>query len=311
MLHFFLSRLARALITLLIIVSACFFVLRVSGDPAVTIMGRDAPAEAVEAFRDAWGLNEPLWVQYLAYFEAVMRGDLGQSMRNGRDAMLVVLERVPMTLALTIPAFALKLLLGLPAGVLAALYRNTMIDRAIMAFSVLGFTVPSFVMALVLSLIFAVHLRWVPSTGVGSWQHAALPVITLGIGGAAVIARFTRSAMVEVLGQPYMRTASAKGVIWRRVVGNHALPNAAIPMVTVIGLLVGYLVAGAVIVENVFAWPGVGRLLVLSVSNRDFAVVQSILLLIGATMVTANLIVDLVYGWVDPRIRTNTRRVGG
>jgi len=167
----------------------------------------------------------------------------------------------------------------------------------------LGFTVPSFVLGLVLSLIFAVTLHWVPATGSESWRSAILPIVTLGLTGAAVIARFTRSAMVEVLGQPYVRTASAKGILWRNVVSRHALPNAAIPIVTVMAFLVGYLVAGALIVENVFSWPGIGRLLVLSVTNRDFAVVQCILILIGFTMVLANFCVDLLYGWIDPRLR--------
>ena len=169
--------------------------------------------------------------------------------------------------------------------------------------AVAGFTVPSFVLGLVLVLIFAVQLGWLPSGGQETWRHAILPIVTLGVGGAAVLARFTRSAMLEVLGQPYIRTASAKGVSWRTVVLSHALPNAAIPTVTIIGFMVGTLIAGAVVVESVFSWPGVGRLLVVAVANRDLAVVQSILLLVAATMVTSNLIVDFLYGFLDPRLR--------
>ena len=172
-----------------------------------------------------------------------------------------------------------------------------------MAGAVAGFTVPSFVLGLVLVLVFAVQLGWLPSGGQDSWQAAILPVVTLGLGGAGILARFTRSAMLEVLGQPYIRTASAKGVPWRAVVTSHALPNAAIPTVTVMGFMVGSLIAGAVVVESVFSWPGVGRLLVVAVANRDLAVVQVILLLVAATMVTANLAVDLVYGMLDPRMR--------
>jgi peptide/nickel transport system permease protein len=168
---------------------------------------------------------------------------------------------------------------------------------------VAGFTIPSFVLGLLLVLLFAVQLGWLPSGGLGTWRHAILPVVTLGLGGAAVLARFTRSAMLEVLGQPYIRTASAKGVPWRAVIRNHALPNAAIPTVTIIGFMVGSLMAGAVVVESVFSWPGVGRLLVVAVSNRDLAVVQCILLLVAMTMVTANLTVDLLYGALDPRLR--------
>jgi peptide/nickel transport system permease protein len=304
MLRFLLTRLFRAALTLVLVVTFAFFVLRLSGDPALLIMGADAPPEAVDAFRAAWGLDSPLWVQYLQYFVAIFEGDLGRSMRDGRDAAEVVAERIPVTLALTVPALAIKIALGIPAGIYAALHRNSMADRAVMVLAVAGFTIPSFVLGLLLVLVFAVQLGWLPSGGQESWRHAILPVITLGIGGAAVLARFTRSAMLEVLGQPYIRTASAKGVAWRAVVSHHALPNAAIPTVTIIGFMVGSLLAGAVVVESVFSWPGVGRLLVTAVANRDLAVVQCILLLVAATMITANLIVDLLYGLLDPRLRS-------
>jgi peptide/nickel transport system permease protein len=179
-----------------------------------------------------------------------------------------------------------------------------------MTFAIAGFTVPSFVLGLVLVLVFAVQLGWLPSGGQESWRSVILPVIAMGLGGAGVLARFTRSAMLEVLGQPYIRTASAKGVPWRAVVRGHALPNAAIPTVTVVGFMVGSLMAGAVVVESVFSWPGVGRLMVVAVGNRDLAVVQCVLLLVSATMVTSNLIVDVLYGVLDPRLR-NTAPAGG
>lgn len=175
-----------------------------------------------------------------------------------------------------------------------------------MGLAVAGHTIPGFVLGLVLVLVFAVGLGWLPSSGNGSWQHAILPVPvpvpSLSLGGAAVLARFTRSAMLEVMGQAYIRSASAKGLVWRAVVLRHALPNAAIATVTVVGFMVGNLVAGAVVVESVFSWPGVGWLLVTSVANRDLAVVQSLLLLVAATMVSANLIVDALYGWINPRL---------
>jgi peptide/nickel transport system permease protein len=281
MLRFFGFRLLRAAVTIVMVVSFAFIVLRLSGDPAQIIMGADADPEAVEAFRRAWGLEEPLWVQYLRYFGAILQGDLGRSMRDGRDAILLVAERIPATLALTVPALLIKLCIGIPAGITAALYRNSAIDRAVMMLAVAGFTVPSFVLGLLLVLVFAVQLGWLPSGGQDSWRHAILPIVTMGVGGAAVLARFTRSAMLEVLGQPYIRTASAKGVPWREVVWGHALPNAAIPTVTIIGFMVGSLIAGAVVVESVFSWPGVGRLLVVAVANRDLAVVQCILLLVA------------------------------
>jgi peptide/nickel transport system permease protein len=310
MLRFLGLRLLRAALTIVMVVTFAFIVLRLSGDPAQIIMGADAPPEAVEAFRAAWGLDEPLWIQYLSYFWAILQGDLGRSMRDGRDAIVLVTERIPSTLALTLPALLIKIALGIPAGIYAALHRNSLADRMVMVVAVAGFTVPSFVLGLVLVLVFAVQLGWLPSGGQESWRHAILPVVTLGIGGAAVLARFTRSAMLEVLGQPYIRAASAKGVPWRAVVTRHALPNAAIPTVTIIGFMVGSLIAGAVVVESVFSWPGVGRLLVVAVGNRDLAVVQCILLLVAATMVCANLVVDLLYGLLDPRLRNAPRRNG-
>lgn len=308
MLRFLGFRLLRAAVTIVLVVTFAFIVLRLSGDPAQIIMGADAPPEAVAAFRQAWGLNEPLYVQYLRYFGAILGGDLGRSMRDGREAILLVGERIPATLALTVPALLIKLCIGIPAGITAALHRNSLIDRAVMVLAVAGFTVPSFVLGLLLVLVFAVQLGWLPSGGQESWRHAILPIVTMGVGGAAVLARFTRSAMLEVLGQPYIRTASAKGVPWRAVVWGHALPNAAIPTVTIIGFMVGSLIAGAVVVESVFSWPGVGRLLVVAVANRDLAVVQCILLLVAATMVTANLVVDVLYGALDPRLRAAPRR---
>ncbi|WP_043338470.1 ABC transporter permease [Belnapia moabensis] len=306
MLRFLGFRLLRAAITIVMVVSFAFVVLRLSGDPAQIIMGADAPPEAIAAFRRAWGLEEPLWLQYFRYFGAIFSGDLGRSMRDGREAIGLVAERIPATLALTVPALLIKLGLGIPAGITAALHRNSFIDRAVMMLAVAGFTVPSFVLGLLLVLVFAVQLGWLPSGGQEGWRHAILPIVTMGAGGAAVLARFTRSAMLEVLGQPYIRTASAKGVPWRAVVWGHALPNAAIPTVTIIGFMVGSLIAGAVVVESVFSWPGVGRLLVVAVANRDLAVVQCILLLVAATMVTANLVVDLLYGALDPRLRQRT-----
>ncbi|WP_168202945.1 MULTISPECIES: ABC transporter permease [unclassified Tardiphaga] len=304
MARYFAIRLLRALITIVLVVTFVFVVLRMSGDPALIILGPEAPPEVIAAFRKAWGLDDPIWVQYIHYFGAIAQGELGRSMRDGRSAIELVLERIPATLALTIPALLIKLAIGIPAGISAALHRGSWIDRVVMVSAVIGFTVPSFVLGLVLVLIFAVQLGWLPSGGQESWRHAILPIATLGIGGAAVLARFTRSAMLEVLGHSYIRTASAKGLSWRTVVLSHALPNAAIPTVTIVGFMVGSLIAGAVVVESVFSWPGVGRLLVVAVANRDLAVVQCILLLVAATMVTSNMIVDFLYGFLDPRLRS-------
>jgi len=306
MLNYLITRLARASLTLFLILTFSFFILRMTGDPAMLIMSPDAPPEALEAFRKGWGLDAPLWDQYLGFLGNLLQGNFGYSMRDKSPAMALFISRIPATLTLAIPAFFVKLIIGIPAGVMAALYRNSWIDRALISLSIAGHTVPSFVLGLVLVLIFSVSLGWLPSGGDSSLKHIILPVITLSLGGAAVLARFTRSAMLEVMGQPYIRTASAKGLKWHMVVKHHAMPNAAIPTLTVIGFMVGSLIAGAVVVESVFSWPGVGRLLVTSVANRDLAVVQSLLLLVGTTMVCSNLLVDALYGWVDPRVRNSS-----
>lgn len=308
MLRFFLVRAFRALMTIVLVITFAFVVLRMSGDPALIILGPEAPPEAITAFRTAWGLDQPIWVQYLRYFAAIARGDLGISMRDGQSAVEMVLERIPATLQLTVPALILKLLIGIPAGVYAALHRDSTLDRSVMASAVVGFTMPSFVLGLILVLIFSVTLGLLPSGGRDSWAHAILPIVTMSIGGAGILARFSRSAMIEVMGQPYIRTASAKGSSWRDVVWQHALPNAAIPIVTVAGFMVGTLIAGAVVVESLFSWPGVGRLLVVAVANRDLAVVQCILLFVATTMVLSNFVVDILYGYLDPRLRNNQAR---
>jgi len=314
MLSYVASRTARAILTIFLVLTFAFFILSATGDPALLILSADAPPEAIEAFRQEWGLDAPLWRQYLGYLGNLLEGNLGRSMRDGRAAFEVVAERIPLTLAITVPALVLKIVIGVGAGIVAALHRDTWVDRLVMAFSVAGYTVPSFVLGLTLMLVFAVRLGWLPAAGADSWRHAILPVLTLGIVGAAVLARFTRSAMLEVLGQPYVRTGLAKGLLWRTVVTVHAFPNAAIPTLTIAGFMLGSLVAGAVVVESVFAWPGVGRLLVSAVANRDLMVVQAILLLVTVTMVAANLVVDIVYGLVDPRLgsaRAAGRAPGG
>ncbi|MBZ9602960.1 ABC transporter permease [Phyllobacterium chamaecytisi] len=302
MLRFAAIRILRAVLTIALVVTFAFLVLRLSGDPARSIMGDDASPEAMAAFRREWGLDQPLWAQYLHYFAAILHGELGRSMRGGGPALDLVLGRIPATLMLTLPALLMKLAIGIPAGIYAALHRDSAIDRAVMVTAVAGYTVPSFVLGLVLVQVLAIWFAWLPTGGTGSLQHLILPIITLGVGGAAVLARFVRSAMLEVLGQPYIRTASAKGIPWAAVVRGHALPNAAIPTVTIVGFMVGNLIAGAVVVESVFSWPGLGNLLVVSVTARDLAVVQCILLLVAVAMVLSNLIVDFLYGFLDPRL---------
>ncbi|MCI4186804.1 ABC transporter permease [Dickeya dianthicola] len=308
MITFFLSRAARAAMTLFIIVTFAFFVLRLSGDPVNRFFDiSSTPPAVVDAFRHQWGLDQPIWIQFYRYITEVFQGNLGNSMSENRPALSVVIERLPATLSIMLPALFLKTALGLLAGITAALHRNSLYDRIVMSLSVLGLTVPNFVLALILAFIFAVHLGWLPSGGYATWKHMILPIITLSVADAAIIARYTRSAMVEVLGQPFVRTARAKGVQQRTVILRHVLPNAAVPIITIFGFMLGSTVAGAVVVESVFSWPGIGRLLVAAVTSRDLAVVQVILMLIGVMMVISNLSVDLLYGMIDPRMRSSQK----
>lgn len=300
---FILRKSCRAIFTLAVIVTFVFVILRATGDPAIQILGADAGREALEAFREKWGLNDPIWEQFLRYVSGLLRGDFGTSLVEGRSALEVVMARLPKTLQLMSISACVSLAIGVPIGIYAALHRGQRRDRIIMAIGVAAFSTPSFVIGILLILLMSVMLRVLPTAGSDSWKHFILPVVTMSTIDAAVFARLTRSAMLEVLSRPYMRTALAKGLPWHMAVRRHALPNAAIPLVTIIGLFVGYLIAGGVVTENVFAWPGIGRLLVSSVQNRDSSVVQVIVLLIALSMVTVNLLVDIAYGWLDPRIR--------
>jgi peptide/nickel transport system permease protein len=305
-LRFVCIKLLRALVTVLIVLTFVFVVLRMSGDPIDSLVGDDAPPDVVEYYRAKYGLDLPIHEQYIRYFQGIAQGDMGRSFKDERDAVEVVLERVPKTLQLGLVSFAVSLLIGIPLGVLAALNRNTALDRFTMGFAVFGYSIPNFFLGIVLILGFAMWLRLLPSSGSGTLAHMIMPVITLGTAGAGSLARFARSSMLEVLNKSYMRAATAKGVPWFRRISWHALPNAAIPIVTIIGFRLGDLIAGSVVTETVFAWPGVGRLLVTSVGSRDLAIVQTILIVVALTMVVANLLVDLIYGWVDPRIRISS-----
>ena len=297
-----LFKLIRAFLTVVMMVTFVFIILRVTGDPAALIMGPDASDSMVEETRREWGLDKPLWVQYIVYIQKITHGDFGNSYLDGRDAFGIVMEKLPKTLYLMIVTAIVTFLFGIPAGIYAALHRNSFIDRMTMTVSVLGFSMPNFFLGILLILFFSMTLKLLPTNGADSIWHYIIPVITMASAEAAVFARFTRSAMLEVLNRPYITTAISKGIPQRRTIRSHALPNASIPIVTVAGLFVGKLIAYGTVTENVFAWPGVGRLLVTSVSQRDVAVVQVIILMVGTTMVVTNLLVDLAYGWLDPRV---------
>lgn len=296
-------KLVRALLTLWVLVTFTFVAMRLTGDPVLSMLGPNADPQSIEALRRIWGLDQPLPLQYLTYLGRIVRGDFGQSYRDGRAATTVVFERLPISLQLNLTAFGIVLVIAIPLGVVAALNHNRWIDRVTMIISVFGFAMPNFFLGILLILIFSMRLRWLPAGGSDTWQHMILPTFTLVTFEMGILARFVRSSMLEAINQPYLQTARAKGLSARRVIWQHALPNTLIPVVTVLGLRLVSYIGGSVVTENVFAWPGLGRLIVQAVGNRDLAVVQLIVLMIGAAMISVNLGVDLLYSVLDPRIR--------
>ncbi len=305
MTRFWSLKILRTVLTLWFVITFTFVVLRTSGDPVVALVGADATPQEIEQFRALWRLDDSLWVQYLRYIGQMATGQFGISYRDGREVIDIIAERVPWTIMLGLVAYAGAIVIGIPAGIFAAIKRGSPFDNLIMATAVFGFAIPNFFLGILLILLFSLGLQWLPSSGTGTIWHFIMPALTLATFTAGTLARFTRSAMLEVLDKLYIRAAAAKGVsYWKRIVF-HALPNAGIPIVTIIGLNLGELIGGAIVVETVFAWPGVGRLLVTAVSSRDLAVVQALVLVMAMTMVIANLIVDLLYGLLDPRIRVS------
>jgi peptide/nickel transport system permease protein len=293
-----------ALIPILLGVSIIIFLVMrlVPGDPARQTLGPEATGEQVEVLRKAWRLDEPLPVQYLAWLQRAVEGDLGRSTVSRVPVTDEIFSRLPATLELTLASMAVAIVFGLAFGILSAIRHNSMVDRGAMLLALIGICTPSFWLGLILLLVFSVKLGWFPSTGAGGISHLVLPAITLGVGAAAVIARVTRSSMIEVFSEDFIRTARAKGLAERMVVARHALKNALIPIITILGLEFGGLLAGAVITETVFSYPGIGQLLIKSINNRDFPIVQGALLLFAVQFVLVNLIVDLLYARVDPRI---------
>lgn len=302
MTSFLVRRGLRSLFTLWLVVTVVFLAFRLAGDPLTILLPEDTPQIIREFYIEKWGLGASVPEQYARYFVNVAQGNLGQSFINGREVTAVILEELPDTLLLGTAAFCLSLLLGGVAGITAALRHNRLADRLTMIVSVLAYSLPDYILGVLLIMIFALELRWLPTSGNDGWRHLILPLATLSASAAARIARFTRSAMLEVLHEPYLRAARAKGLPERAVVCRHALRNAAIPVVTILGFQLGYLVGGAAVVETVFAWPGIGRLLVNAVERRDLPVVQGVVLLISAGVILANFLVDVAYGLLDPRI---------
>ena len=303
MLRYTVQKLLHTALVALGVVTLAFAALRMSGDPAATMLPGDASVEELQALRRTLGLDQPIYVQYGQFLANAIRGDFGTSFRHGQPAMELVLERLPATLELAFVALLLAAVVALPMGILAAIQRGRLTDFLAMAFAVVGQSTPSFWMGIMLILIVSVWLGWLPTSGRGGPEHLVLPAITLGAQFAALLARLTRTSMLEVLGQDFLTTARAKGLRERTVVLGHALKNAAVPVITLAGLQFGTLLGGAVVTETIFAWPGVGRLAVQSIFVRDYPVVQAGVFVLALTFVAINLIVDLLYGQLDPRIR--------
>jgi len=302
MLRYTVRRIILTIPVILGILVISFMLTRLSGDPTDLILPPDAPDSAREAFRRVNGLDQPLISQFFTFAINIFRGDFGNSLRFHEPALSLVMERMGATLELAIAAMTIAILVGIPTGVVAAYMRNTPVDISVRGVSLLGQAMPSFYLGILSIIIFAVWLRWFPSGGRGTWLHLVLPATTLSFQLVALIARVTRSCMLDVLGQDYIRTARAKGLSERRVVWLHALRNAFIPVLTVIGLQVGFLLGGVIVTETVFSWPGVGRLAVQAIYARDFPVVQTVVFLFAMIFVIVNLIVDLLYAAIDPRI---------
>ena len=304
MLRYLSLRVLYTLPVIWLVVSLVFVLIHlVPGDPILQMLGEGAPPADIEATRHLYGLDLPLSRQYLNYWEGVLRGDLGPSLRYNQNVSHLIAQRYPYTLQLTIAALIVAIVLSIPAGVRSAQRRNRWDDRALSVISLFGLSFPNFALGPVLILFFAIELGWLPVSGSGTIAHLVLPAITMGSALAAILTRMVRTSMLEELGQDYIRTARAKGLPERTVVYRHALRNALIPIITVLGLQFGALLAGAIVTETIFSWPGIGRLTIQAISNRDYYLVQGCILAIGLTYVAVNFGTDLLYSAVNPRIR--------
>jgi ABC-type dipeptide/oligopeptide/nickel transport system permease component len=304
------QRLAWAFVVLVAISLAVFLVVHLSGDPTALYLGPEGTKADYEIMRAALGFDRPLPVQYGQFLVRALQGDFGRSLRHRQPTLPLVLARFPATALLAVAAITLATLLALPLGILAAVRRGSLLDSGAMALALAGQCMPTFWLGILLILAFAVNLRWVPVYGGEGWLTLVLPAVTLGVWAMARTARITRSSMLEVLNQDFLRTARAKGIGERSVILRHALRNGAIPIVTAVGLELGNLLGGAVITEAVFAYPGVGRLAVEAVVNKDVPLIQAVVFTVAATLLLLNIVIDLVYGALDPRVRLGQAHAG-
>lgn len=272
------------------------------GDPVRLMLGDLATEEIVADLRDQLGLNDPLPIRYVNYVADLLRGDMGRSIRDQRPVTEIIGEALPVTLQLGITALMLSIVVGIPLGVIAAARPNSLLDNLIRVLSLAGLSMPVFWTGLIFIVFFSVRLGWFPVSGMGTWRHVVLPAVTLALPSIAILARLTRSTLLEVLREDYVRTARSKGVGWQSVLFKHGLRNALIPVITALGLILGQMLGGAVLTETVFSWPGLGRLTVFAISSRDFVLVQGVVLVLALGYVFANLLVDLSYVLIDPRV---------
>ena len=300
---YLISRVGQTLLVVFLSLTAVFFLARLGGDPVLLFLPMDIQAKDLNEFRQRLGFNDPLPVQYARFMSGAVRGDFGESLRYKQDALGLVLERLPATLRLGGIALLLTFCLAIPVGIVSAMKRGSVWDYLGMGGAVLGQAVPGFWLGLMLIYLFSVRLGWLPTGGTGGPLHYVMPVLVLGAFYAARMARLTRSSVLDTLGEDYILTARAKGLAELVVVAKHTLKNAAIPIVTLAGLETGQLLGGAVITETIFAWPGVGRLTVQALLNRDFPLVLAAVFVASLTYTLINLTVDLLYGWIDPRTR--------
>lgn len=299
------TRLRHALVVILGVSIVVFSIMHLTGDPALLMLPLDATPDEVFAFRESMGLNDPVVTQYLRFAGGALRGDFGTSIRHKQPALALILERMPATAQLAGMALLITLLVALPLGTLAAARKDSIYDKIASLLAIFGQSVPVFWLGLVLQMTLGAQLRWFPIFGRGTVMHLVMPAIALGLYSTAAIMRMLRSKMVEVLNQDYIRTAQAKGLNEVVILIRHAMKNALLPVITVFGLQIGALLGGAVITETIFAWPGVGRLMIQAISNRDIPLVQAGVLVLSVIIVSINLLMDIIYTYLDPRIQYN------
>lgn len=300
----------RALLTVFLAVTFTFVMLRISGDPMTSLLGVETPPQVIDILRQQWGLDRPVTEQYFTYLGRIVTGDFGTSLRSGQDALAMIMEKLPATLRLMAASLVLALAVGIPLGIVAAYYHGRVVDRTVIGLAVLTHSIPTFLTGILLIQLFAVQLRILPSGGGATLAHMVMPALAIGLYNAGVIARFVRSSVLEVIGQRYILAARAKRVSEWGLIVRHVMPNAALPLLTLFGFLLGGMIGGSAVIEAVFAWPGVGLLLINSVAARDVAVVQAIVILITVAMVSANLFVDFLHVMIDPRLRHSQRSRG-